>query len=253
MLVCGGKRFRPILLLSVVSSFEPLLVKNALCPAMALECLHTYSLIHDDLPAMDNSPLRRGNETLHVTYDEVTAILVGDALNTYAFELLATSALSDKTKNELVLLLAKNGGLGGMVMGQAIDCFFENQRVSLQELIVLHQNKTGKLIAASLEMGAVICGLDMFLRQKIYDFGMKLGLFFQVRDDILDAVGSEEDSGKAVGNDGAKNSFVNLLGVDGARDYNAKLTQELKSELALFDSRLATKLNELLQGYFKIL
>jgi len=251
MLICGGKRFRPLLLLSIVDAYEPNLLKNSLRPALALECLHTYSLIHDDLPSMDNSPLRRGNETLHVAYDEVTAILVGDALNTYAFELLSTSALSDQIRNKLVLLLAKNGGLGGMVLGQAIDCHFENQKISLEELIILHKNKTGKLIAASFSMGSSICNLNSSKEQELYDFGLKLGLFFQVRDDILDVVSNEEESGKVVCNDGAKNSFVNLLGLDGARQYNAKLANELKSELNSFEPKLSTNLNLLLQNYFK--
>lgn len=251
MLVCGGKRFRPALLLSIVEACEPMLLINSMKPALAIECLHTYSLIHDDLPAMDNSPLRRGNQTLHITYDEVTAILIGDALNSYAFELLAISALSDSVKNQLVLQLASNGGLGGMVLGQAIDCFFENYRLTLEQLVVLHQNKTGKLIAASLVMGAIISNLDQNIQNSLYSFGMKIGLFFQVRDDILDVVSSEAESGKAVCNDASKNSFVNLLGLDGARDYNSKLMIEIKNELSNFDKKIQVNLNSLLSDYFK--
>jgi farnesyl diphosphate synthase len=240
-----------MLLLSVVEACQPNLVKNSLKAALALECLHTYSLIHDDLPSMDNSPLRRGQETLHITYDEVTAILAGDALNTYAFELLATCSLSDKTKVELILLLAKNGGLGGMVLGQAIDCNFENQKISLEDLIILHQNKTGKLIASSLVMGAAICALDEDKKTKLYDFGMKIGLFFQVRDDILDVVSTEAESGKMTGNDGAKNSFVNLLGLEGARVYNSNLASQIRENLSEFGTKLQGNLNQLLQSYLK--
>ncbi len=240
-----------MLLLSVVSAFEPNLLKNSLQVALSLECLHTYSLIHDDLPAMDNSPLRRATETLHVTYNDVTAILAGDALNTHAFDLLADAALSDKTRVGLVSLLAKNGGLNGMVLGQAIDCHFENHKLTLDELVFLHQNKTGKLIAASLAMGGVICGLDDKENKKLFDFGMKIGLFFQVRDDILDVVSSEEESGKAVGIDSAKNSFVNLLGLDGARKYNTQLAKEINHDLLDFDSALQENFNELLKSYLK--
>jgi farnesyl diphosphate synthase len=251
MLLCGGKRFRPALLLSVVDAYEPLLLANAMKPAFAIECLHTYSLIHDDLPSMDNATLRRGSPTLHVSYDEVTAILVGDALNTYAFELIASSSFSGETKSALVLELARNGGIGGMVLGQAIDCFFEDTKLILDELIVLHKNKTGKLIAASLSMGAIICGLGAGATQKLYDFGLRLGLFFQVRDDILDAVSTEEQSGKTVGHDTHKNSFVNLLGLEGARAYNAALTKELTDELGAMNYKLEKNLSAMLTGYFR--
>jgi len=240
-----------MLLLSVVDAYEPMLLQNALKPALALECLHTYSLIHDDLPSMDNAALRRGSPTLHITYDEVTAILAGDALNTYAFELVASSSFGGETKSALVLELAKNGGLSGMVLGQAIDCFFEKKKLSLDELITLHQNKTGKLIAASLSMGAIACSLSTSQTQKLYDFGLKLGLFFQVRDDILDAVATEEESGKTVGHDTHKNSFVNLLGLDGARAYNDKLIAELNDELSHMEERVAANLTAMLKEYFR--
>ena len=124
MLQAGGKRFRPALLLGVVNSYNTLLEEGAMHAAYAIELLHTYSLIHDDLPAMDDSPLRRGNPTLHVLFDEVTAILVGDALNTYAFEVLSNAPFSDNTRVKLIRELATNGGLNGMVLGQAIDCHF---------------------------------------------------------------------------------------------------------------------------------
>ena len=183
MLKGGGKRFRPVLLLSVVKAYNPLLVKNAYLPALAIELLHTYSLIHDDLPAMDNAPLRRGLPTLHVQYDDVTAILVGDALNTYAFEVLSNAPLSGEVVVKLIRSLAHNGGVNGMVLGQALDCHFENQRLNLEEIKFLHIHKTGKLIAAALEMGAIIIGEDALSKQ-LYDFGINLGLLFQIQDDI---------------------------------------------------------------------
>ena len=150
MLKAGGKRFRPMLLLSVVKSNKSLLIDNALDVALGLEYLHTYSLVHDDLPAMDNADLRRGFETIHKKYDEVTAILVGDALNTEAFNLIANASLSNDIKVDLIKSLSFNGGINGMIIGQAIDCYFENQKLELSQLEYLHIHKTAKLIAASL-------------------------------------------------------------------------------------------------------
>ncbi|MBD3828997.1 MAG: polyprenyl synthetase family protein, partial [Arcobacter sp.] len=134
MLKAGGKRFRPMLLLSVVKSNKSLLLSNSMAVALGLEFLHTYSLIHDDLPSMDNADLRRGFQTLHKKYDEVTAILVGDALNTEAFNLVANASLHNDIKVELIKCLATNGGINGMIIGQAIDCFFENQKLELNQL-----------------------------------------------------------------------------------------------------------------------
>lgn len=245
MLLAGGKRFRPALLLGVIKAYNPLLLEGAYHAAYAVELLHTYSLIHDDLPSMDNSPLRRGEPALHVVYDEVTAVLVGDALNTYAFEVLASAPFSDNTRVRLISELAKNGGLNGMVLGQAIDCHFENQPLSLDDVKFLHTNKTAKLIAASLKMGAIILD-DEPLADKLYDFGIKLGLLFQIQDDILDVTASEDEAGKPTNNDLAKNSFVTLLGLDGALDEANKLSDELIKEIESFDDNLKTTLNKLL-------
>ena len=149
MLDVGGKRFRPLLLLSVVQSMKPLLLPNALPIALGLEMMHTYSLIHDDLPCMDNANLRRGHPTLHVTYDETTAVLMGDALNTHAFSMIAQAPLSAQVRIELVEILARDAGIGGMVLGQAIDCYFEDKPLNVDELSFLHVKKTANLIAAS--------------------------------------------------------------------------------------------------------
>ena len=248
MLLAGGKRFRPALLLAVVRAYTGLLVESAYAAAYAIELLHTYSLIHDDLPAMDNADLRRGKETLHVTYDEVTAILVGDALNTYAFEVLATSAFSNEVRVKLIRELASNGGLGGMVLGQAIDCHFENQNLSLEQVKTLHINKTAKLIAASLKMGAIIAG-EKELESKIYDFGIKLGLLFQVQDDILDVTQSSEEAGKTTQNDGDKNSFVTLLGLEGAMKEANELASDLSEQVKGFDEKLYKTLSPILSKY----
>jgi len=248
MLIAGGKRFRPALLLGVVSSYNPLMLDGARFGALAIELLHTYSLIHDDLPAMDDSPLRRGKPTLHVVYDEVTAILVGDALNTYSFEVLSNAPFSDSTRVKLIRELATNGGLNGMVLGQAIDCYFENKPLKVEDIKILHTNKTAKLIAASLKMGAIIVGKDD-LGDKLYDFGIKLGLLFQIQDDILDVTQSTQEAGKLTNNDEDKNSFVTILGLDESMREANDLADELIQEMDSFDERLKNNLSPLLSKY----
>ena len=248
MLQAGGKRFRPALLLGVVKAYNPLMLESARYAALAVEFLHTYSLIHDDLPAMDNSPLRRGKPTLHVSFDEVTAILVGDALNTYSFEILSNAPFSDETRVKLIRELASNGGLNGMVLGQAIDCYFENQPLQIEDIKILHTNKTAKLIAASLKMGALIVGRED-VADKLYDFGIKLGLLFQIQDDILDVTQSSLEAGKLTNNDEDKNSFVTILGLETATDEANLLADELTNEMCNFDESLSSELSPLLTKY----
>jgi farnesyl diphosphate synthase len=197
---------------------------------------------------MDNSPLRRGEPTLHVLFDEVTAILVGDALNTYSFEVLSNAPFSDYTRVALIRELATNGGLGGMVLGQAIDCYFENRPLGIDDVKVLHTNKTAKLIAASLKMGAIIIG-DEKLADELYDFGIRLGLLFQIQDDILDVTQSSEVAGKLTNNDEAKNSFVTLLGLDEALREADELADTLIKEMDSFDEKLKNELSVLLTHY----
>ena len=249
MLKAGGKRFRPMLMLSVVKSNKSLLISNSLSVALGLEFLHTYSLIHDDLPAMDNADLRRGFQTLHKKYDEVTAILVGDALNTEAFNLIANASLSNDIKIDLIKCLATNGGINGMIIGQAIDCYFENQRLELNQLEFLHIHKTARLIAASLKMGAIICEYDLETQEKLYNFGIDLGLLFQIQDDIIDETQSSEEAGKTTQNDSNKNSFVNLLGLDGAVKSADELALKCTNTLSTFDLNLKESLEELLLKY----
>ena len=248
MLLAGGKRFRPMLLLGVVKAYNPLLLDGANHAAYAIELLHTYSLIHDDLPAMDDADLRRGEPTLHKVYDEVTAILAGDALNTYAFEVLSKAPFSDAVRVRLIRELAENGGLGGMVLGQAIDCHFENQPLELEAIKVLHINKTAKLIAASLKMGAIIAG-QKALETPIYDFGIKLGLLFQIQDDILDVTQTSEEAGKTTNNDEAKNSFVTVLGFDEAMRQANELADALIGQIKNFDESLQRELSPTLLKY----
>jgi farnesyl diphosphate synthase len=245
----SGKHFRPKLLLNIVKAYNPLLLEGAMPIALALELFHTYSLIHDDLPAMDNSPLRRGKATLHTIYDEALAILIGDALNTYAFELIAKAPLSPVTKIKLVEILAVNGGIDGMVHGQALDLEFEKKLLKLEEAKTLHINKTAKLIAASLLMGAIIVDLNKDTKEKLYNFGIELGLLFQVQDDILDATQSAQEAGKPTQIDGDKNSFVNILGLEGAINYANNLAKKLESNFKDFEDNLQDALRELLQKY----
>ena len=248
MLVAGGKRFRPALLLGVVKALNPLMEHSAHHAAFAIELLHTYSLIHDDLPAMDDSPLRRGKPTLHVVYDEVTAILVGDALNTYAFEVLSNAPFSDAMKVKLIRELATNGGLNGMVLGQAIDCYFENKPLPIEDIKTLHTNKTAKLIAASLKMGALICGNEQ-LADELYEFGIKLGLLFQIQDDILDVTQTSQEAGKLTNNDEDKNSFVTILGLEESQKQADAFAEELTTQMQSFDESLQGELSPILTKY----
>ncbi len=249
MILAGGKRFRPRLLLGIVDAYAPLLRESAMYAAAALELFHTYSLIHDDLPAMDDADLRRGKPTLHTRFGDALAILAGDALNTHAFELLAAAPLRADVRIEMVRILAENGGSGGMVLGQAIDLHFENSPLELEQVVELHRNKTAKLIAAALEMGAVIVGLDAAARDALYRFGVELGLLFQVQDDILDAVQSPEEAGKPTDHDGDKNSFVTLLGLEGARAYADGLAESLEQRFEAFDAPLRQALRDLMERY----
>ncbi len=250
MFEAGGKRFRPLLLLNVVDAYEPLLLKNSFHIAAAIEMLHTYSLIHDDLPTFDDSPLRRGKPTLHVTYGEVTATLVGDALNTDSFLMIANAPFADKVKIALIREFSKNSGSGGMVLGQAIDCFFEEKKLTLDELKFLHIHKTAKLIAVTLQMGAIIVDLSLKQQKLLYDIGIKLGLLFQIQDDIIDATMSSDEAGKPTGNDVVKNSFTNLLGISGAIDEKSKLLNELFLDVEKLDKELSERLKNMINGYF---
>ena len=247
MLLAGGKHFRAQLLLGVVNLKRPELLAKAMSAALAVEFIHSYSLIHDDLPAMDDADFRRGEPTLHKFYDETTAILVGDALNTEAFLLLSRAEFSDKIKIKLIETLAYNAGINGMIIGQAIDCFFEDKRLDLSQLEFLHTHKTARLIAASLKMGCEICEFNEALTNEIYEFGLKIGLIFQINDDIIDATASEQDSGKPTNKDTHKNSFVNLLGLDGAIRAKNKLLKECEG--ANLEANLREWLKNLMAKY----
>ena len=248
ILESGGKRFRPQLIFSVVEAFDTNLVKNSFYAGFAIEALHTYSLIHDDLPAMDNADFRRGVSTIHKKYDEVTATLVGDALNTLPFEILAKAPFRDDVKIDLIRSLSENGGLNGMIIGQAIDCYFENKPLTIEQVRFLHQHKTGKLIASALEMGGIIVG-DKILSKQLFDFGLTLGLLFQIQDDILDKIETDEVAGKPTNHDKNKNSFVTLLGLEDAiKEANIEAQKSLKL-LEAFPKNLQLNLEKNLVKY----
>jgi farnesyl diphosphate synthase len=198
---------------------------------------------------MDDASLRRGHPTLHTTYDEVTALLMGDALNTDAFYLISKAPFRADIRIKLVELLALNGGSRGMVLGQAIDCYFENTPLTLDQVKTLHINKTAKLIASSMVMGAVIVGLDKKIQDELYAFGIKLGLLFQIQDDIIDETQSEEEAGKTTSNDGDKNSFINLVGLDGSIKEADKLAGELQESFEKFEANLQKALKPLMDRY----
>ena len=248
VLKAGGKHFRAQLVIGTAKAINPSCDPYA--AALAVELLHTYSLIHDDLPAMDNANLRRGVPTLHVKYDEVTAILAGDALNTAAFGVLANSNLPPQIAIKCIQVLSKNGGLDGMVIGQAIDCYFENKKLSLDELEFLHLHKTGALIAASMQIGAIVAGASDEESSDIYKAGLKLGLAFQIHDDIIDATSSSDKAGKPTNNDSSKNSFTNLLGVDKAIEARDELEKQIINQIQNQDVKelVSNLINKYLKG-----
>lgn len=227
-LEAGGKRVRPMLLLAVLDEFNKPLDKG-LDAACALEYIHTYSLIHDDLPAMDNDDLRRGKPTNHVVFGEATAILAGDALLTEAFRLIAASSdYSAEQKVELLNLLAKSAGALGMVGGQLMDMEAEDRRVELVHLQSIHANKTGALLRFSVVGGALLAGADQIERQALTRYAESLGVLFQIQDDILDVTSNSEKLGKTAGKDEAanKSTYPSLLTLEGAIEERSRYHQQ---------------------------
>ena len=227
-LFAGGKRLRPILVLLTCEACGGN-EEDAMPAACAIEMLHTYSLIHDDLPAMDNDDLRRGKPTCHKAFDEATAILAGDALLTAAM-LILSKEIHDPAKSQaLSRLVAEAAGLDGMVGGQQADLEAEN-RTDLEhdDLVAIHRRKTGALIAASASAGAIIAGADESTVNSTKEFGYTIGQAFQVIDDILDTTATPEELGKSVGKDKAqgKLTYVSLLGIDGAKAEAKALTEQ---------------------------
>lgn len=219
-LFAGGKRLRPVLLFASFHSFADQIEKTYRTAA-ALEMIHTYSLIHDDLPAMDDDDYRRGRLTNHKRFDEATAILAGDGLLTLSFQLIAEDALlTAEEKVYITQELAKAAGPAGMVAGQVLDMEGEEKELSLEELEKVHRLKTGKLISFAVEAGAYLAGASEEQRKHLREFADYLGLIFQVQDDILDVIGDPDKLGKPVGSDSEneKSTYPNLLGLEGAKE-----------------------------------
>ncbi len=250
--ICGGgKRIRPVLTLAV-SNMLGGLSSNAEYVALAVECVHNYSLIHDDLPCMDNDDLRRGRATCHKVYGEDIALLAGDGLLNTAFEILSADngfeSLSPSARLEIIRCLSGASGVLGMIGGQVVDLQAENRSdITADELLYLHKNKTGALIRAAVRCGAICGGADSSIAAALDEYAESLGLAFQIKDDILDVVGCTEVLGKPIGSDAdcGKSTFVTLFGLDGAKDYlvsetnKAKVALEPLGEKARFLSELA--------------
>lgn len=244
----GGKRLRPFLVLETGRLFgvdERCLLRVA----AALECIHTYSLIHDDLPCMDDDELRRGRPTVHIAYDEATAILAGDALLTIAFEILADpqTHADPNIRIALVARLAEAAGARGMVGGQMMDMIAEELGDDIAAVTRMQRLKTGMLITYAVEVGALMGRASDEAKHALSAYAHDLGLAFQITDDILDAEGSTEEVGKAVGKDAGKGkaTFVSLLGLDGAKQRVTLLADQARAHLHMFGAR-AHYLNQII-------
>ena len=241
--MAGGKRLRPVLCIAGAEAVDGD-HEAVTALACALEMIHTYSLIHDDLPAMDDDEKRRGKATCHVQFDEATAILAGDALLTLAFETLATTAsqctAADHPKwLRIIAKIASAAGCSGMIEGQMRDMAFEGKIISVEELEALHGLKTGKLIEASVVSGAMVSGTSEAKLQALEDYAAHIGLAFQVADDILNVIGDPERLGKDTGTDQArgKNTYPSLIGLAPAQRLADRLVDKALNALADFDNK----------------
>ncbi|WP_125557935.1 MULTISPECIES: (2E,6E)-farnesyl diphosphate synthase [Pseudoalteromonas] len=240
----GGKRLRPFLVYTTGQIFGAT-PRDLDIAAAAVECIHSYSLVHDDLPAMDDDDLRRGKPTCHIAFDEAQAILAGDALQTLAFELLSAHTFSVPAANQIAMIktLAKASGLQGMVGGQALDLAATDKSVSLAELERIHRLKTGALLTCAIELGA-LCAPDVspHTLARLRDYGQNIGLAFQVQDDILDIEGNTEVLGKPQGSDleHNKSTYPALLGLSGAKQKAQALVEEAKQALHNIDADTQT-------------
>ena len=236
----GGKRLRPFLLMQSAGLFG-VGERSALRTGSALELIHCYSLVHDDLPAMDDDDLRRGKPTVHKQFDEATAILAGDALLTLAFEFLAhpETHANAGVRCDLVAALAKAAGAHGMVGGQMIDLQAENETFDIGQITRLQRLKTGELIAYACEGGAILGQASNNAREALRGYAHDLGLAFQIADDLLDVEGSVEEVGKAVNKDedAGKATFVSILGVERARSQANRLADQAIDHLAIFGEK----------------
>ena len=236
----GGKRMRPLLVYAAGTALD---AAEALldAPAAAVELVHAYSLVHDDLPAMDDDDLRRGQPTVHVAFDEATAILAGDALQTLAFSALARAEAPAQLRIDWVDALATASGATGMCGGQALDIDATDHTQALAQLQRMHSLKTGALVRAAVRMGALAADADQDTLARLDTFAAAFGLAFQVRDDLLDIEASSEQLGKTAGKDvaQAKSTYPALLGMDGARARLGELATSMRDALAPFGARAA--------------
>ncbi len=241
-LMAGGKRIRPILCMAATEAAGGD-AENALPAACALEMIHTYSLIHDDLPAMDDDALRRGKPTCHMAFDEATAILAGDALLTLAFQTLSSIEISGADQAAMWLrviqLISHAAGYCGMIQGQMMDIASEGSRLTVAELQSMHRLKTGALIEASLCSGAVLSDLNSTQIQMLVRYAQNIGLAFQVTDDILNVEGDPAMMGKAVGTDKLRNksTYPSLLGLQESKKFAKKLVKNALKAIESFDHR----------------
>lgn len=234
-LTVGGKRVRPVLMLLTARAFGTD-IEKVLPVALALECVHTYSLIHDDLPAMDDDDYRRGKLTNHKKFDEATAILAGDALLTYSFQLISEAkGLSADEKVYALKRLSEVSGPSGMVGGQMYDLSYEDKDITLDQLEQVHDLKTGQLLIYALEMGAFLSHQPLDVMKALKRAATAIGLTFQIQDDILDIIGDEQALGKKVGSDvlNDKSTYPKLLGLEGAMKERQKFVDETKKQLDL--------------------
>lgn len=249
-LLAGGKRIRPVLVLEFNRICGGNIV-SALPVACAVEMLHTYSLIHDDLPCMDDDDLRRGRPTSHKAFGECTAVLAGDALQADAFSMILESKLPAERRAECARILAKAAGSAGMCSGQFLDTKSEVLgRLDEAKLKLIYSRKTGALITAACLMGAVSAGADSERLAAARGFGDAVGLAFQIRDDILDMCASDKELGKSAGSDerGGKTTLASLLGAENAQQLLVGLTETAKQSLAIFeDSDFLTQLADALK------
>ncbi|KRL09255.1 farnesyltranstransferase [Lentilactobacillus otakiensis DSM 19908 = JCM 15040] len=249
----GGKRLRPLLTLAVLTSLGDKIDHTVLKTSCALELMHSYSLIHDDLPAMDNDDLRRGKPTNHVKFGAGMATLAGDGLQPLAFQWLVDNDLDNETQAELTLALAKAAGPHGMVSGQADDIEFEGTRLSLEGLQKLDRNKTGALIRYAVEAGLIMGRVIPEKRQSLLTFAEKFGEAYQIYDDILDVVGTEAEIGKPVHQDAGKNTYPNLVGLDQSYEMLHETIQQAQQALQTAGEELSIDTNLLndFTSYFK--
>ena len=241
-LMAGGKRVRPVLCLAAAEAVGGR-TEDALMAACAIEIIHTYSLIHDDLPAMDDDNLRRGKPTSHIAFDEATAILAGDALLTLAFETLSSVAPKDGTQAvkwlQVIRTIATAAGCRGMIKGQMLDIAAEGRRISIDDLKSMHVLKTGALIEASLHCGAMLAGAENYQMELLKSYARNIGLAFQVTDDLLNVEGNPAVMGKAVGTDRIheKSTYPAILGLEASKQFAQKLVRQALQALETFDKK----------------